>query len=120
MDAVNLAEKFAQFDERWSPKLVGECNDQAIKLAKLEGEFVWHSHADADELFLVVEGRLTIQLREDDDVELGPGELVVVPCGVEHRPVAPEEAHVLLLEPPETRNTGDVRNERTIENLESL
>ena len=114
LERIDLAEKLARFDERWSPRIVAELNGQHVKLVKLEGEFVWHSHAEADELFLVLEGRLTIELR-DGAVVLGPGQMVVVPRGVEHRPIADGEVHVLLFEPAGTLNTGNVRNERTVE-----
>jgi len=114
-EKVNLAEKFSRFRETWTPKIVGELNGQHVKLARLSGEFVWHSHADEDELFLVVEGRLVIRLR-DRDVTLDKGEFFIVPKGVEHLPVAPDgEAQVLLLEPAGTLNTGDVRDARTVE-----
>ena len=119
MEKVDLSEKLGQFDERWSPRIVAELNGQHVKLAKLEGEFVWHHHEKEDELFLVLRGHLAIHLR-DRVVELGPGELFVVPRGVEHRPVAAEETHVLLLEPSSTRNTGNVRNERTVDQPERL
>lgn len=104
---VNITEKLAEFSELWSQKTVAVLNDYEVKLAKLHGEFVWHRHEDTDELFLVLNGRLTIQLR-DGDVELGPGELFVVPRGVEHRPVADVETAILLFEPAGTMNTGDV------------
>ena len=110
-EKIDLKAKLAQFDEQWSPKLVGELNGQEVKLAKMEDEFVWHHHA-ADELFLVLDGHLTIELREGS-VDLGEGEFFIVPRGVEHKPVADGEAHVLLFEPAETRNTGNVANERT-------
>jgi mannose-6-phosphate isomerase-like protein (cupin superfamily) len=113
-DIVNLAQKLSLFDEYWSPKIVGELNDSYIKLVKLKGEFVWHQHEQEDELFLVLKGRLLIRLR-DRDLQLGEGELVVIPRGVEHLPVAEEEVHVLLLEPKTTLNTGDVRDERTVD-----
>ncbi|MGV9279792.1 cupin domain-containing protein [Streptomyces sp. NPDC003730] len=103
---VNLADKLAQFSELWSQKRVAVVNDYEVKVAKLKGEFVWHTHEDTDELFLVVSGRLRIQLR-DADVVLGPGELFVVPRGVEHCPVADEETAILLFEPTGTINTGD-------------
>lgn len=103
---VNLAERFSQFSELWSPKRIAAVNDYDVKIVKVKGEFVWHTHEDTDELFLVVAGRLTIQLR-DGDVELGPGEMYVVPQGVEHCPVADEETSILLLEPAGTVNTGD-------------
>ncbi|MEV4710895.1 cupin domain-containing protein [Micromonospora sp. NPDC049374] len=104
---VNLAEKLSQFSELWSPKTVAVLNDYEVKLVKVKGEFVWHTHEDTDELFLVISGRLTIQLREGD-VVLEPGELFVVPRGVEHCPVADEETAILLFEPAGTLNTGDV------------
>ncbi|MFI8849431.1 cupin domain-containing protein [Streptomyces sp. NPDC053499] len=103
---VNLADKLSQFSELWSQKKVAVLNDYEVKLAKLKGEFVWHSHEDTDELFLVISGRLTIQLR-DTDVVLEPGELFVVPRGVEHCPVADEETAIMLFEPAGTLNTGD-------------
>jgi mannose-6-phosphate isomerase-like protein (cupin superfamily) len=119
LQKVVLAEKLAQFTERWSPRIVGEVGDFQVKLAKLEGEFVWHKHDAEDELFLVLAGSLKIELR-DGEVVLAPGEFVIVPRGVEHRPVAREECSVLLFEPATTLNTGDVRSERTIERLERL
>lgn len=114
IEKVVLAEKFALIGEQWSPKIVGEVNDACVKLAKLEGEFVWHHHQEEDELFLVIEGRLRIELR-DGEIILDPGEFAVIPRGVEHRPVAEREVHVLLIEPRSTLNTGNVRNERTVE-----
>jgi mannose-6-phosphate isomerase-like protein (cupin superfamily) len=105
-EKVNLVDKLATFGEAFSPKIVGHYNENKIQVAKVRGEFVWHSHLDTDDLFLVVSGRLTIQLR-DGDVELGPGELYVVPRGVEHCPRADDEAQVLLIEPLGTPNTGD-------------
>jgi mannose-6-phosphate isomerase-like protein (cupin superfamily) len=119
MDKVNLAQKFNLFDEYWSPKVVGELNGQVVKIAKLKGEFLWHHHATEDELFLVVKGRLVIQLRERD-VTLEAGELFIVPHGVEHRPVAEAEAHILMFEPKSTLNTGNVRDERTVEEPETI
>jgi mannose-6-phosphate isomerase-like protein (cupin superfamily) len=119
MDKVNLTEKFTLFQEYWSPKIVGELNDSYIKLAKLKGEFVWHHHDDEDELFLVVKGKLLIKLR-DRDIWLEEGEFVVIPRGVEHLPIAQEEVHVILLEPKTTLNTGNVQNERTVENVERI
>jgi mannose-6-phosphate isomerase-like protein (cupin superfamily) len=120
MDVVNLAEKFSRFTDRWSPKIVGEVNDMHVKLVKLAGEFVWHQHEREDELFLVVAGRLRMQLR-DGDREVGPGEFIVVPRGTEHCPLAlTDEVHVLLLEPKGTLNTGDVVNERTVSALDRL
>ncbi len=120
MEKVNLEDAFASFDERWSPRLARELNGQAVKLAKAEGEFVWHEHEDADELFLVVSGELRIEFRDDPDVVLREGELVVVPRGVEHRPVAEPEAEILLFEPSETRNTGNAETEETETDLERI
>ena len=113
MEKVVIAEKLASFSEHWQPKVVAELNGQQVKLAKFAGEFVWHHHADEDELFLVVAGRFRMELR-DRTIELGPGELLVVPRGVEHRPVADAEVSVLLFEPAGTLNTGNVRSERTV------
>lgn len=114
LEKVDLAEKLSRFEDRWSPKIVGELNGQHVKLAKLEGEFVWHHHDEEDELFLVVGGELTIEFR-DGDVSLAAGEMLVVPRGVEHRPVAEGEAHVLLFEPASTLNTGDAGGDLTAE-----
>jgi mannose-6-phosphate isomerase-like protein (cupin superfamily) len=116
MDKVNLREKFALFDDAWSPKIVGELNDSYIKLAKFKGEFVWHHHENEDELFLVVRGRLLIKFR-DREVSLEPGEFIIVPRGVEHLPVAENDVEVLLLEPKSTVNTGNQRSARTVTNL---
>jgi mannose-6-phosphate isomerase-like protein (cupin superfamily) len=116
MEKINLAEKFALFDDHWSPKIVGEINDSYVKLAKFKGEFIWHKHDAEDELFLVVKGRLLIKLR-DREIHLEAGEFTIIPRGVEHLPVANEEAHVLLLEPKTTLNTGDVVTERTVKDL---
>jgi mannose-6-phosphate isomerase-like protein (cupin superfamily) len=109
---VDLAAKLASFDEYFSPKIIAELNDYKIAVVKVKGDFVWHSHPDTDDFFLVLAGRLTIGLR-DREIELGPGELFVVPRGVEHRPRADEEAHVLLIEPLGTPNTGDAGGELT-------
>nr|WP_323676737.1 cupin domain-containing protein [Halorubellus sp. PRR65] len=113
LEKVNLGSAFESFDERWSPRVAAELNGQAVKLAKVEGEFVWHSHEDADELFLVRSGELRIEFRERDPVTLASGELLVVPRGVEHRPVADESAEILLFEPSGTTNTGDADSELT-------
>jgi mannose-6-phosphate isomerase-like protein (cupin superfamily) len=112
-EKVNIAEKLTQFGEHWSPKIVGELNGQHVKLVKFTGEFVWHHHEHEDELFLVVKGRFRMDFR-DRQVWLEEGEFLIVPRRVEHRPVAEEEAHVLLFEPASTLNTGNVRNDRTI------
>lgn len=111
---VNLAEKFSRFDDFWSPRIAGELNDSYVKLAKLKGEFVWHHHEQEDELFLVIKGRLLMKLR-DGDIWLDEGEFIIIPKGVEHMPVAPEEVHILLVEPKTTLNTGNVHNERTVD-----
>lgn len=116
---VNLAEKFGQFSDHWSPKIVGELDDYEIKLAKFQGEFVWHSHADVDELFLVVEGNMTLRFR-DRDVALQQGEFFVVPKGVEHNPTAELECKVLLLERKGTVNTGDAASTLTVANPDRL
>ncbi len=119
MEKVNIKQKFSLFDDQWSPKIIGELNDCHVKAVKLKGEFVWHSHENEDELFLVVKGSLLIKFR-DRDVRLDEGEFLIVPRGVEHLPVAEEEAHVLLLEPKTTLNTGDVVNERTVAELQRV
>ena len=110
---INLAEKLTRFDDRWNPRIVADLNDSHVKLVKVQGEFVWHQHADEDELFLVLRGTLVIELR-DGSVTLGPGEMVVIPKGVEHRPVAAEEVHLMLIEPKGIRHTGDVESELTV------
>ena len=107
MEKVDLESKLAQFTEHWQPRTVAQFNGHDIMVVKAKGEFVWHSHEDTDDLFLVLKGNLNIELR-DQTIELGPGELFVVPKGVEHRPVADEEVHVMLIEPTGTPNTGDV------------
>jgi len=114
MIVVNLEDKFRQITEYWQPRIAGELNDSYVKLAKLKGDFVWHLHENVVELFLVAQGRLCIKLR-DGDLWLEAGELVIIPKGIEHCPVAEEEVQVLLLEPKSTLNTGNVRNERTVE-----
>ena len=119
VNKTNLADKLALFREHWSPKIVGEINDAYVKLVKFKGEFVWHHHEQEDELFLVVKGRFTMKLR-DRDIEVGEGEFIIIPHGVEHKPVADEECHVLLLEPKSTLNTGNIRNERTLPKLERI
>lgn len=129
MNKVNLQEKFALFSQHWQPKIAGELNDSYVKLAKLKGEFVWHKHQDEDELFLVIKGTLRMKLRQNAsensrentaeyEVVIGPGEFLIVPRGTEHLPIADDEVHVVLLEPKSTLNTGDLRNERTVDELE--
>ena len=119
LEKVNLSEKFSLFKEHWSPKIAGEVNDSYVKLVKFQGHFVWHKHEEEDELFLVVRGEIVIKLR-DGDVRLSEGEFVIIPRGVEHKPVAEEEAHVLLFEPKTVLNTGDVVEERTRPVLERI
>ena len=121
-DPIDLAEKLALFSEHWSPKVVARLNEYEIKLVKFDGEFVWHEHADTDELFFVIAGRLTIQLRDPDErsVTLGPGQLYVVTRGVEHRPVAEGEVAAMLIEPAGVVNTGDAGGELTATYDDSL
>lgn len=119
MEKINLAEKLALIQDHWNPRVVAELNGQQVKLVKLQGAFVWHHHEAEDELFVVVSGRLRMDFR-DREVWLGPGEMIVVPRGVEHRPHADEEVEVLLFEPASTLNTGNIRNERTVEQLERV
>ena len=119
IEKVSLAAKLASFDEPWQPKIVAELNDAYVKVVKFEGEFVWHHHDDEDELFLVVEGRMRMRFR-DGDVIVEPGELIVVPRGVEHCPEAVGDCHIVLIEPKTTLNTGNVRNERTVDDLERI
>jgi mannose-6-phosphate isomerase-like protein (cupin superfamily) len=116
---INLAEKFARFSDHWSPKIVAELNGQHVKLVKFRGPFVWHHHAHEDELFLVVRGRFQMEFRERT-VDVREGEMIVVPRGVEHRPVAAEEVSVLLFEPASTVNTGSAGGERTVAQLDRL
>ncbi len=119
MNLVNIAQKFEQIFEYWQPHIVGELNGQQVKLAKLKGDFIWHQHETEDELFLVIKGQLTLELR-DRSVEIKEGEFFVVPRGVEHRPRAQEEVHVMLFEPASTINTGNQENEHTIKELKSI
>jgi mannose-6-phosphate isomerase-like protein (cupin superfamily) len=117
MEKVNIEQKFALFNEQWKPKIVGELNGQHVKLGKIEGSFVWHQHENEDELFLVVKGRMRLEFR-DSAVDIDEGELIIVPRGIEHRPVADEECHILIFEPASTLNTGNVNDEFTVEELE--
>lgn len=119
MKKINLDEKFSLIKNHWDPKIVGELNNQHIKIAKLKGEFVWHRHENEDEFFMVIKGHLTIKLR-DGDIELDEGEFYIVSKGVEHLPVAEEEAHVMMFEPISTVNTGNVESDRTVSDLEVL
>ena len=123
MHKVNLAEKFAQFSDYYSPKVVGQLNDFHVKLVKLQGDFVWHHHDVEDELFFVVKGALRMGIREDGServIVIQPGEFLIIPHGVEHRPSASEETHIMLLEPKSTLNTGNVENDRTVHELQRI
>ncbi len=119
MEKVNIKQKFELFSEQWTPKIIGELNDSHIKIAKLEGEFVWHRHENEDEMFLVVKGSLLLKFR-DKEVRLEAGEFLVVPRGVEHLPIAEEEVYLIMIEPKTTLNTGDVKNELTVERPQYL
>ncbi len=113
--AINFQDKLARFSDHWAPKVVAQMNDYQLKLVKIQGEFVWHSHADTDEVFIVLDGRMRIELR-DGGVDLGPGEMFVVPKGVEHKPSAPDECRILLVEPKGVVNTGDAGGAKTAPN----
>jgi mannose-6-phosphate isomerase-like protein (cupin superfamily) len=119
MEKVNLADKLSLFSDHYLPKIVGQVNDCLVKLVKFKGEFIWHHHDDEDELFYVVRGELTLKFT-DQDVLLREGEFLIVPRGVEHKPVAEEEVHVMLIEPASVLNTGNVRNERTVDAPERI
>ncbi len=119
MEKVNIAGKLKLIDDYWKPRIVAELNGQHVKLVKLKGEFIWHHHEKEDELFLVMKGRFRMEFR-DRHVWVEEGDFIVVPRGMQHRPVAEEEAHILLFEPASTLNTGNVRNERTVEKLERI
>jgi len=119
MNVINLNEKFGLFNEHWSPKIVGELNGQEVKIAKVKGAFVWHNHRDEDELFFIIKGQLKIEFR-DRTVELNPGEMIIVPKGVEHRPVAEEEVWIMLFEPASTKHTGDVKHALTVEKYDKI
>ena len=117
MEKVNIAEKLALIDRHWVPRIAGELNGQYVKLVKFKGAYDWHRHENEDEMFLVVKGSFRVELR-DGAVELGEGEFLIVPRGVDHKPVADEECHVVLFEPAATLNTGNVRTDKTLENLD--
>lgn len=119
MEKINLDEALEQIPDYWRPRVVGELNGQEVRLARIRGEFVWHSHDDADELFLVLAGTMVMRLR-DREIEMSEGDMLVVPRGVEHRPESEEETHLLLFEPAGTLNTGNARNERTMESPERI
>jgi len=119
MDKINIYEKLNLFNEHWSPKILGEVNESYVKVSKFKGEFLWHTHENEDEMFYVLKGLLIIRFR-DKDVYLKEGEFLIIPKGIEHMPVAEEEVHVMLIEAKTTLNTGDVRNERTVEELKKI
>lgn len=119
IEKVNVEEKFGLFQGHWEPKIVGEVNDSHVKLVKFKGEFLWHQHEGEDELFLVVKGSMVVKLR-DRDIDLEENEFVIIPKGVEHKPVAKDEVHVMLFEPKTTLNTGDMESERTLRTLERI
>ena len=119
MEKISLSKKFNLFNDHWSPKIIGDLNGQHVKLAKLKGEFVWHSHEHEDEMFFVVKGQLKIEFR-DKTVVLNEGEMIIVPRGVEHNPIAEEEVHLMLFEPANIKHTGDVDHELTVKNYESI
>ncbi len=124
MNKINLADKLSLFDDYWGPRIIGELNSQYVKLVKFKGPFTWHHHENEDELFMVIKGRFRMEYLDDESSEqsiwIEEGEMIVVPRGVEHRPVADEEAHVLLFEPVSTLNTGNVENELTAHKLEAI
>lgn len=119
MEKINIIDKLNTFSEHWSPRIIGDINESYVKLAKLKGEFVWHMHENEDEMFMVIKGKMVIKLRTEDII-LNEGELFIIPRGVEHMPVAEDEVQVMLIEPKTTLNTGNVRNERTVEVLEKI
>ncbi len=119
MKAINISDKFKLFNEFWTPKKIGELNGQQILLAKLKGEFTWHAHENEDELFLVIKGNLKIEFR-NNHVELKEGEMYIIPKGVEHKPIAKNEVHVLLFEPLSIKHTGNITNNLTVETFEKI
>ena len=119
MQSINIAEKFGKFQDHWNPRIIGELNDCHVKAVKIKGPFVWHHHENEDELFLVVKGTLRMRFRDHDEL-IREGEFIIVPRGVEHLPVGDEEVHIILLEPKNTLNTGNIENERTVRELERI
>ncbi|HEX6335138.1 MAG TPA: cupin domain-containing protein [Flavisolibacter sp.] len=119
IEKINLRQKFAQIPDLWNPRIAGELNGQQVRLARLHGSFIWHSHAEEDEMFLVISGTLHMELR-DRTIEVHEGEFIIIPKGVEHRPVAPEEVHLVLFEPASTLNTGNIEDERTRHQLDRI
>ena len=119
IQVINIEEKFGKFTDHWSPRIIGGLNGQHVKIAKVEGEFVWHHHEQEDELFWVIRGQLTLELR-DQTLVLNPGEMCIIPKGVEHKPSAETECWILMFEPESTLNTGSERNEKTVDDLEYI
>jgi len=119
MKKINISQKLAQFNDHWNPRIIGELNKQHVKLAKIKGEFIWHKHDDEDEMFLVLKGTLKIAFRDRTET-IQENEIIIVPKGVEHKPIAEQEVSIMLFEPVTTINTGDLENERTRKNLESI
>ena len=119
MKKINISQKLAQFNDHWNPRIIGELNKQHVKLAKIKGEFIWHKHDDEDEMFLVLKGTLKIEFRDRTET-IQENEIIIVPKGVEHKPIAEEEVSIMLFEPATTINTGAIENERTRKNLEYL
>ena len=119
MKKINISQKLAQFNDHWNPRIIGELNKQHVKLAKIKGEFIWHKHDDEDEMFLVLKGTLKIEFRDRTET-IQENEIIIVPKGVEHKPIAEEEVSIMLFEPATTINTGELENERTRKNLESI
>jgi len=119
MKKINISQKLAQFNDHWNPRIIGELNKQHVKLAKIKGEFIWHKHDDEDEMFLVLKGTLKIEFRDRTET-IQENEIIIVPKGVEHKPIAEQEVSIMLFEPVTTINTGDLENERTRKNLESI
>jgi mannose-6-phosphate isomerase-like protein (cupin superfamily) len=119
MEAINISEKFKLFNEQWTPKKIGELNGQQVLLAKIKGEFIWHSHKNEDELFMIIKGSLIIEFR-DKKVKLNEGEICIIPKGVEHKPIAKEEVHVLLFEPLEIKHTGNIISDLTVKTFENI
>ena len=120
INVIKPLEKFAQFTDQWNPRIIGELNDQHIKIARVQGEFIWHNHAEEDELFIVVKGQLLIDFRDGHTATINPGELLVVPRGVDHRPHSADETWIMMVEPKSTLNTGNVQSERTRTDLEQI
>jgi len=119
MEAINISEKFKLFNEHWTPKKIGELNGQQVLLAKIKGEFIWHTHENEDELFFVIKGFLKIEFR-DKTIELNAGEMYIIPKGIEHKPIAKEEVHVLLFEPLDIKHTGDTISKLTVQTFDTI